>query len=333
MLFTHTLSDYQYQGARALIRSATDGRFLIPDWPLAINVGAVSSGSHVSVDYGSPYAELTDGDLALLWESVDKYEPVVIESADSADGFVLDSSAASYESAYLIPLREAIAPDGLDTDRAAGPVLQSSIEFILTDSTDQGQSSYPKYLGDDIIDDCPVIASATFSEPIQYEFDEVDPGVGYPSLFRSRTPSLEKFSMRWHVFTPADVYTLRRFVHSRRGKWKAFWLPSYRPDLQLAQSIGPSDTSLTVYAPAGVTDLGDDTFDVQIAGLYNKRITSYSVSGGTLILNFSGSLGVSLGTSAKVSYLRKVRFDADRIEFNHSANAGVICSVPCVEVP
>lgn len=333
LIYSHTLTQQAYQGARALVRADPTAQFQIPDWRHFVKVDAVAAGSNVFVDYGEPWAELADGDTVLIWQGPTQYEQATIAAVDSADGLTLASVAGNYVAPYIMPLRAAIAPDGLQSDRSAGPVVQSQIEFLLTDSRDQGHNPYPLYLTYPVITDCPVIASGSFAEPLAHDLDVFDPIIGYPDLTLTRAPSVEQFAIRWHVITRADIYRLRRFFHYCRGKWKAFWLPSFTRDLQLVANIGAASTTMTVKAPGGITDLGMDIFDLDIDGRYYRRITSYSVSGSNLILHFSGALGSTIKTDARISFLRKLRFDADRLLFTHQAKSGAFVQVPCVEVP
>lgn len=331
--FLHSFTEENLQAARAIVRQNPD--FLVPDWSMSVNIGAVAPGSDGFVNYGEPYSGLSDGDTAILWESVDKYEAVVIENADSADGFFLDNVENTYERARLLPARTGQAPDGLNVSRVAGPRVEASIDFDLTDSKDIGRSNYARYEGNDLVTDCPVISSDSFEEPIFWPTDDVDGGIPYPTLMTTRNTYDARYMMRWHVFTRDTLYTLRRFIHSRRGRWKSFWLPSFKSDLVLAASIGSADTSITVYAPNGVTDLGVTSFDIEINQTYYRRVTSYSTTTANglpaLTLNITAT-GENLNSDVRVSFLRHLRFEADRVEFQHAAQGGTVVSVPCIEV-
>ena len=104
----------------------------------------------------------------------------------------------------------------------------------------------------------------------------------------------------------------------------------------------PSDGFVVVYAPDGITDLGYTTFDIEIAGQYYRRVTSYSASTAAdgraiLQLNIDSAIGTTLGAGSRISYLRHLRFAADRIEFSHQFNRAsrisTHCAVPCIEMP
>lgn len=330
-LFTHSLDDSQYQAARSLLRA--NESFYVPDWTVRHHVGAIEPSSLDLISYGLPYMGIRDGDKALLWESSSLYEIVTVIQADSSDVFYLDSVTNNYSSAYFMPLRTGQSIDGLIGSRTAQPRTVVQIEFELTDSEDIGDSNYSQYQSDDLISECPIVAAQVFSEGAAYPLRSIDPAINYPELLRRRDQMEFTTVMRWHVFSDVDLYSLRQFIHSRRGRWKSFWLSSFRSDFVLSSAIGAADNSIAITVAGGVTDLGVTSFDIEIAGTYRRRVTSYSVdSNGVLILNINSPTGAALGTDSRVSRLRHLRFDADRIEFNHAASGGVSVSVPCREV-
>jgi len=336
--FSHTFNEIEFQAAKSIIRQNTT--LQVPDWTLSIFAGEVLVDSSPQINYTE--AVLYAGDQVAVWESPTKYESATIIDRDSGAGYTLDALSDDYDKAYIAPLRSAQAPEGLQAERRAGKYIQCQIQFDLTDSRDIGQSDYATYRGDDIISDCPVISGESFNDSINWPIDAVDNGIGYPDYFVTRNTYDAFTVMRWHVFNRSSLYTLRRFVHSRRGKWKRFWLPSFKSDFVLAQQISMSDGFVVVYAPEGITDLGMATFDIEIAGQYLRRVTSYSDAGfstngrAILQLNIDSVIGVTLASDSRISMLRHLRFNSDRVEFNHQYNSerriSTSASIPCIEV-
>ena len=151
-----------------------------------------------------------------------------------------------------------------------------------------------------------------------------------------------KFTMRWHAISPEDVAARRAWICSRYGRWLAFWLPSWQKDLVSAANVGYADTT-RVFAPKGTISLGRTTFDLEIettTTVYYRRITAASASptvDGPAHHRPDNEQRLRRcripSQFGRISYLRCVRFDADRIEFLASARAGVAMTVPCIEVP
>lgn len=335
--FSPILTDTHYSAARAMLRESET--FLVPDWTQRVRCGSVSPGTSVPLSIDLTGIDLEDADRAILWESLDNYEQVTViidSNTDSNATVDIDEVVNTYTNPYLMPLVAAKAPEGLRGNRIPGGLSSVSVTFEVYENDDLGNSDYTQYRGHDVVETPPVISSGTFSESVIWPVDTLDNAVSTPSHIRSRTTPDVGFQMRWHETDASVIWELRRWIHSRRGRQKAFWLSSYGSDLTLAATIGASDTSIAVEKIVGMNDLGRTSFDIAIVSggvTYYRRVTGVTLNTtDTLDLDIDSSLGVEV-SSARISYLRCSRFAADRIEFLHRAKAGVVVHVPCIEIP
>jgi len=219
----------------------------------------------------------------------------------------------------------------------SGPDLNTAnIAFILTETADLGSSSYEQYRGHDVVPDCPILGGGSFDDGTAFEVSAFGSPASDDFWLRARDDVEFTFQTRWHKFTDADVFSLRQWLHSRRGRQKAFWLPSYAKDLTPAQPI--SGTTVTVYNDI----LGRSSFDIEIAHkdgtVYRRQVTASSagapVNGRpTADLTIDSSVTINLDDIARISYLVCSRFDADRVELEHRAKGGTVVQMPCREVP
>ena len=335
-IMEHVRYDYDYSAARTLVRDAMGGTgFLVPDWGQSTRIGAVASGASVAVS--ADLSSVDMGDTALLWESVSKYEQVGI-TIDSS-GVTLDTVANTYTDARLLPLWAAHMPDGLGAQRVGARINQLSVAFQVYENTDLGASTYAQYRGHDIVPSCPVLGDGTLDDSLSWPLSAFDNMTGIPDYLRQRSIPDMQFTMRWHETTRADIYALRQWIHSRRGKQKAFWLSSRGNDFEPAASI--SGTTVKVFAVDGLIDRAVP-FDIDVTGTngtsYYRRVTLLSAGtpvGGrsTINMTIDSALSVALANIKRISEFRCARFDADRIELQHMAVAGVSVSVPCIEIP
>ncbi len=333
----HNLSYFltveEYAAAQALIRQNQD--FLFPDWALSVSIGFIPAGVAESIPYNLPYAGLDIGDQILIWESSSKYEAVEILDTDSADTYIGDISR-DYENARLIPLFTARLPNGLEVSKRAGNNILVSVNFEISKDKDVGPISLPQYRGIDVITDCPVIASENFSEPISWPVDTFDSEVADPVYTTARGMYSYRRMLRWHVRTREALYSLKQLVYSRKGRQRAFWAPSFSRDFRLVQDIGASDTEILVYPPAGILDLGVDSFNIEINGIYLRQVTNYQTTYflGQPVIRFflDSSLGQAISLGARVSMLYLMRFDADRVEFEYVGRVGVSVAIPIIEI-
>lgn len=331
----HTLTDYEYAAAQALIRQAQGGDgFLVPDWSQAVLLGDLPIGSAhgLSVDLD----EYDYGDTALLWESPSKYEQV---------DFVNDSNETSispvsneYTKAYLMPLWPAVCPGGLSSEHLGANLNQCEIAFQVTENNDLGASDYAQYRSHDVLDSCPILRS--LSDKIVWPVVVNDNETSAIYLLRKRDIPDHMFSMYWHEFSNSELWSLRRWLHSRRGRQKVFWFSSYSKDFEPAASV--SGTTLTTYSHPGVSGIGHTTaFDIEVKGKdgtsYYRRVTGATTGTTigdrtTLDLTIDSTLTIGLSEIDRISFLRMARFDADRIELAHMASGGTSVAVTCREV-
>lgn len=327
--YQHFFRDGMANYAHTLIRNAQgeDG-FWVPDWTQEQTLGAVSAGSGVSLLFDT--SNVHYGDTALLWESEDLYETISITAISG--GFSADVSN-TYQSAVVTPVWRGDAPNGLSVGRGGANINSASIGFVLTDDYDISATTYSQYRGHDVLTDCPVIANNSFAEDVAFPLSEFGNSAGDIRYLRSRTDPDFTCQMRWHKFNRSDLYALRQWLHSRKGRQKAFWLSSWGKDLEPSSISG---TTVTVFNDILARPSGYDIEIVSGGTSYYRQVTNV-IAGtpvgdrSTVDLTIDSSVPVS--SADRISYLRCVRFDTDRVELNHAANGGTVVAVPCREVP
>ncbi len=328
--FSHILTDYQAMSARTLIIGAqADGGFLAPDWAQSTYIGQRSPGSNIPVS--TPNVIM--GEQALLWES-DTLNEVVTITTDS-NGVHMDVTL-SYTDAWLLPLWGAHSPNGVSIERNGAQLNAVSIALTTYEHMDVGASTYTQYLSNDIVPDCAKIDG--LSESVDWQKSEFDNSTSITEYIRSRTTADVKYTMSWRVTTTEERYELLQWLHSRRGRQKAFWLSSRGHDFELSTST-ISGTTINVYRRPGLTALDLADFHIDITNTSDvsiyRKVTAVTV---TTSLNGRARLALTISASAsvakpkRISMMRLGRFDADRIELDHRAGEGTTVKVPCIEV-
>lgn len=197
--------------------------------------------------------------------------------------------------------------------------------------------TYPVHRGHEVMTDRSFLIS-DIRERFEREAVEEDNTTGQVWIGPQFTYPIQTSSMNWDTLTREDLWNLRVWLHSRRGKWRGFWLPSWNPDLKVTQPIVATDTTITIREMGYPTFEGPrDLMVVTKAGAYHYL----QVTGGTdgllnqEVLALAGEAGVNLAVSdiEMVCFLTFMRFDADRIEIRHRAAKGASVAVPVMEAP
>lgn len=196
---------------------------------------------------------------------------------------------------------------------------------------------YPLHRGHEVMTDRSFLIS-DIRERFEREAMEVDNNTGRVWIGPQFTYPIQTSSMNWDTLTKEDLWMLRVWLHSRRGKWRGFWLPSWNPDLEIAQPIVATDTSITIRATGYPTFEGArDLMILTKAGAQHYLQVTGGEPGpsGQEVLALAGTAGVDLAVSdvEMVCFLSFMRFDADRIEIRHRAAKGASVAVPVMEAP
>jgi len=134
------------------------------------------------------------------------------------------------------------------------------------------------------------------------------------------------------------------WVHSRRGKRRAFWYRSHNRDFEPTSGIAPNPDDpgfhlLMVNSPiAGMS--ANVPFDI-VVERNTGELLFYRVLAASIVANSQTALRLSPVSGAawtlpelrRVSIMTCVRFDSDRVEISYTDGGGATVSMPIIEVP
>lgn len=331
----HRLDAQQYSSAQEIIRRFED--FLVPDWTQIVRVD-VSPGSQVFIPFDADCYDSSAYDQAILWQGPGAFEVIDLIDMSSSDSGITAIVSGTWTNVRLMPLLPAIAPDGFTAQRLTKQHASGSIRFDITNNPHDPATAYPQYRGHDVMTDCPKLAGG-LQESLAWPIELVDNETGLFYGLRDRIVPDATFTLRWRVFGLCAIRALRRWFDSRIGRQKAFWISSRGRDFELAQAIVAASLTIKILQLPGVLPLARNDFDIEIvttAGIeIRRRVVSWVLSvGNTITLTLDAAVGVNIAVAAirRISNLRCVRLNADRVEFVHQAAAGCEAAVTCIEV-
>jgi hypothetical protein len=338
------LTPEQYGAAKLLARKQGAAKFRIPLWQEGYRVANLAFDSTaIPKDQYNPFH--TAGGLVLVWESDTKWEVATIASVNPYTQINLTSGLRyPYTNALIVPIRVADFVQQLSAPREASESrVTASARFRIIEGDDFSTRtsglylSSPKYRNLYVVRDRALV-SGSIRDQSHIETKELDTEVGGLSVTQIHTSPEERSSMAWGARTNAARWNLLYWLHTRRGRFKSFWCPSWNSDLELRNTINPADTSITVLG----AEVPSATFPIDLFLLkrngesYCFRVTGATYTGGGLeVLTLDEAIGVTINTweVEAICFLRRVRFDADHIELRHTSNNQVYVTAPIVEVP
>lgn len=334
---TFQLDNEQFSKAKAIATQWAQRVYGIPVWSELTRLGPLSSGAE-EVFFDTSNADYRDNDIVIIWESDVKFVAIEILEVLSDRINLKLPLEDNYSNAYIAPLRFARTYQGMNFKRSPHDIIIASSTFTVTQNKDLGASvGYIQYRSRDVLLE-PLLALSDMSERISRSLDLFDNGSGVVVVDINSQYVRSTKSVVFDTLDRVERWKARKWIHSRRGKQKSFWIPSWNHDLILLEDAGSTATSITVRSIGyslyyGVTDImirrkdGTQVF-ARVLG------ASTDVSGNEL-LNLEAQLGsvVSVLDVDFISFMSLVRFDSDSIKLKHSYSGRATTTIPVVEVP
>jgi len=331
------LNEYQFSKAKAITTQWAHRVYGIPVWSESTFVGAVASGTS-SILLDTTNSDYRENDIVILWESDTKFE--AIQTLDiPADRVNLKlATENTYSNAYIIPLRFARTLQGMSYRRSSTNYIETTGTFLVTDNKDIAAGiGYDVYLGEDVIPQQTIILGS-LSEKISRAVDLFDNGSGPIEVDIRNAWVNSILSITFDTLTREERWEARKWIHSRRGKQKSFWLPSWNPDLTVLEDVGTASSSITCL-PIGYAlyySLKDIMFQLNNGDRYYNRILSASTDiDGNEVLSLSSNLGFDLVVAEVdfICFMSHVRFNSDNISISHGNAGRASLIIPVIETP
>lgn len=341
--FNYKPTDAQLARARELAKSIGGEQIYLPVWTEFSRVGSI--GAHTeNLAIDTTVASYAENGYALVWQDDETWE--VVEIATVADDEVTFTPwiVNAYSDAFVMPVRVVTLPQEPDVTHGGYGDLSMSARFEAVDAEylfdEADPTGYGVYLSYPVVLSAPELVSGSVRDQYGRELDVIDSGTGLVSRLPLRQHAFQTSTVSWCALDKTTQRNLRVWLHKRRGRQKAFWLPSFNHDVVVVKEISPGDTFIQIAAVgfAAVYSLPVDVVVLtKVGGYVAIRVTAVTTDGptGTERLQFAGAFGggIALANIAQTCKLTLCRFDSDRIELQHAVGGDTTVAVPVIEVP
>jgi len=340
----YILGPQDYALAVEVCRANSAGSVDAPEWQSLSEVPPTSAGTvTLPVANVAQIPAYKVGGKAIVWETNMSWEVVAI-SGVSSGSISISATTLSHGKATIAPLRTCIFRSHLEADReSVNSYVQASAAFEcpVTEDLTPGFGvglGYPNYLDSPVVTDHPEIISGV-RESIGRELTTLDSEVGILDRRPLYTSPNRSGVLAWTCQDANAIWNLRRWLHSRKGRQKNFWVASWNDDVITTRDINGGDTNIEI-AAVGFAQRWTMPVDMVIVapdgGIWPIRVTgTASASPGHELLNlsapFSGS--VSLSYISQTCKMTLSRFDSDTVEIHHLAGQQATVAVSIVEDP
>lgn len=336
--YTYWLDDKQYALTKAIAYGWGERTYGVPVWAEAQFIGTVAAGA-TTVNVNTTESDYRIGEVILLWSNYDNYQAYEIDSINAGSVDLRIPTSASLEGVYAVPVRYGRAKDGIKAERDSNKRTVVDATFDVTANYDLGASvGFAQYNSIDVMTDV-MYKVASFEEQTWRDVYVVDNQLGVPMFDAKYSTATFKSTVSWECTTRGQLWRLRKWLHSRKGKWKSFWLPTKLNELKVVDDVTPNANSITVEYAGYSLYYGSRSIMIELkSGIrYFNTVTSGSDNGdGTETLFLQTQFdGVTSFQASDVSFtclMHKVRLDVDRIEIKHDLGVTTV-TAPVIEVP
>lgn len=332
------------QYGRAKVFSRTQAQdFLFPMWQHYENVGNVVAGQDaIAGIFDARFFGV--GQAVVVWESDRAYHTTTVAVWDAAGITLKEGPASTLQDACVLPLQAVRWSQSPDYTLSTQAVVNAQLVLKAVGALElRPNYTYPQYRGKDVLLDDNILVS-DLTENHFRELDEVDNQtgiiVGSPLYSEAQTNSV----MSWSPLDRVERLRMLEWVHSRRGKRRAFWYRSHNRDFEPTSGIAPNPDDpgfhlLMVNSPiAGMS--ANVPFDI-VVERNTGELLFYRVLAASIVANSQTALRLSPVSGAawtlpelrRVSIMTCVRFDSDRVEISYTDGGGATVSMPIIEVP
>lgn len=315
----------------------------VPEWQSLVDIIATSAGTAtLPIPGAATIPAYKAGGKAIIWESNANFEVVTV-SGVSTNSISISATTRNHGKATVCPLRSCEILNPLECDLkpadfvTATAVFRCNITEDLTPTYGEG-IGYAEYLDIQVVTDTVELFSGA-KETTERDLAVLDSVVGIVDRRPVYAAPNRTGVLAWYCGDRAELWNRRRWLHSRKGRQKNFWAPSWNADVVITRDITGGDTTLEIAACNFASTFATPCDFAIIApdgGIWPVRVTGATAgsAGRELLALESAFVGaVSLANIATTCKLTLSRFGTDSIEIHHLTGGQATVAVSVVEDP
>lgn len=221
--------------------------FGVPVWHEQRYVDSPMQSGDTFVEVDTSYADFRVGGLAAVFDEDGYFESFEIDSITETQLNFTSGAIRNFTPvSKVIPVRTCYADVQPAQSRYNVNVEEINITFTTLDNIDLADLTDSNLFDSKVIMDDYNHSTGKLGESMSQPVTLFDNKTG--RLFQvSRTDRARLYTeKKWKTKTLADLWRVRRLVHALRGSQVSFYLPSFRNDFKLAETIGPGAQSFRV---------------------------------------------------------------------------------------
>ena len=244
------LSAREAAGMESLLWGWQAQPFAVPWWQDATGLTADTPAGSFSIPCDTTDRQFAAGGIVIVWVDEFTFEALTIETVE--DDHITTTSETqlnwfSGAATLVMPCFLARIPNSVKVDR-----LWSAADSIDLEFTGEAQQpaptpaiTLPMYKGFPVLEQMPNWRSS-LNRTYNRSLAILDPKIGPITMVPKGQTAVVEQEFPWYLEDHAAVTKFRAFLLGQFGQLRDFWIPTWDQDLVLEQSVGASDTGISI---------------------------------------------------------------------------------------
>lgn len=330
--YRFVINEEEFSKLRAMATQWAHRVYGVPVWSECVWLNdGVPLGAN-EIRFPTANADFRPNSVIGLWQSNGYAEAIEVTEV-LADRVILKQPMdKAFGPCYVAPMRFARTMQGAKMTRSHNHNIIVDAEFTSTENTFIGADDSPIYRGAPLLLERPATISAN-NESIMRDIVTLENGTGVVHVdVNSNWVDIAR-SIAFTKGTRQEVFKLKQWIHSRIGKQRAFWLPSWNTDLVLAELITQLSNTIVVKPisyPLYYTVKDAIIFLTDGSFIPFRIFSGSTMENGMELLTCDTAFDRTILTEevAYICFMDFVRFDSDTITMNHGSGTNANVSIP-----
>ena len=329
------LSIEEFSNAKQLAKAIAHLPVAVPHWTEVSKLLNLTSGQTV-VYLNTTYLELSINQPVVFWKNWNTWEIQEILLV-YADRIVLKQGLAdTYSYCWFAPVKIGYTNNGIALNSNAGSEDTGALAITSVDNYYNNTWYGNTFQTFPLWEKKAVVTNGVDNKYRRVQ-ESIDTPTGLISAFDLETYNRTTSKVNILCTSQKELFELRRNLDYLNGKYRTFFLPTFKDDLTAVTTIVIGTASLKV------NYINVSTYPIKYIYIQGKDTTGIKAEAFEVISitnNFDGTETLAFAVAATknipnifcVSFILKVRLDTDTIEYNHLGKHHTTCNIVVKEV-
>jgi hypothetical protein len=313
----------------------------LPIWPEAVLHTATITAGATTITVDTTNADFRDDSMAVIWKSESENEVVRIDTVAAGVLNLQTPVAGTFTgSKFILPCRITQMNTSISRKDAPGSGSSADFSFVIRDNVLlTGYAAATTYKSLSVLTQATYVSGGEQDKTSDADIIIADYETGAFDIYSDNLFNKNSQAHLFRNFTKAAAWDNRKFLHSLLGQQGVVWIPSFKDDMVLTDTIAPTDTAFNIQNVGLAEHMGLNALRTHLAFIFTngtilfREIMGITESGVEEIVSIDTALGVEVPVGGcKICFLDKYRLSSDRVDIKWQHMGWNQCGVQFLRV-